>query len=131
MATKALVGQVLPPPSIRPKVSAEYRIEKRRIDATERAIEVQAAVDLIKEVLRNPVIELIGGWAFLAYTRNVAEGGFWEGLAEFLTDTAGATAITGAVTIQQLSPSFVALAQGGGGDALKSLAAMAPLLLKA
>lgn len=104
---------------------SELRLERLRLRAQER----QQAIELVKILASNPVLELIAGWAFLAYTRNVPSDSFWGNLGEFVTDTAGAAAITGAVTMQQASPMMPYLAQMMQGTVTpENMAGLASLL---
>jgi len=109
---------------VRAERLALLRVEKAKISQADRAL----ALESLKTLLGNPVVELLIGWSFLAYTKSVPGEGFWSNYSELVADTAGATAITGVVGVQQLAPSLPYLAQSG--DLMKMLGPLLAVLPK-
>jgi len=109
--TRAVVkkGVVLPPVRVATVDQTAYRAAKLQWGAAR----YQANVELLRSLLSNPAIEILGGLvAVQAAYDNKLLNNVSAGIAE--------TAILGAVTVQQLAPTLPYLSQAAG-DLLKLL----------
>ena len=84
------------------------QLKIKRVEA--RAVMTHDQIELLKEVMRNPVIELIGAAAILNYMTR-SQNQFFAGF----NNAAAMTAITTVVGFQQLAPSLPTLAAAAPG----------------